>query len=215
MNTKKTIKDYRNESFNVSERFFELFFEKREENDGYLEVFNNCREQGYLFVTHRGGRLIYDTLWVYENRNSDSIVVALGHNSEREDYGMFNDNVYSRRQFFVCGEYEKAVDYALKHLGKPMDVLNLLGNVDKHKILQQSVIVKTLDEALQTHILNNQRNGKGELETKNPTIIFEGRKPVFYILNPENKIKPWEDSENPFLTEDFYIAFWEEKKEGF
>ena len=112
-------------SIKVSERVFDIVGEyltdEKDGNyikiDGYLETFNNCREQGYVLRVdscdyddkNRTADVIY--IWVYENRSSDNIVVSYQIN-EHPYNGMFSDETYEkRRKLFDYGQYQEAADY--------------------------------------------------------------------------------------------------------
>lgn len=213
----KKIKDYRPESINVSEEFFNLLFKKKEFEGGYLEVFNNCREQGYVFSLPLTKGIIFDTVWAYENRNSDSIVVTVGHNSEKEFYGCFNESAYGRKEMFHPDKMTEAVDYALKYIGKEAsDLLNFVGNITGHKIARFPKVVANYQEALKLHKekVTNSKLTNPEKENISPSIIFQGDKPVYYITFPENEIIPWESKGNPFLNEGEYSEAFKKMEEG-
>ena len=122
-------------SIKVSERVFDIVGEylTAEKDgdyikiDGYLETFNNCREQGYVLRVdscdynnkNRTTDVIY--IWVYENRNSDDIVVAHQFNDYPHN-GMFSDETYEkRRKYFDYGHYQEAADYIEKLITKTFE----------------------------------------------------------------------------------------------
>lgn len=41
----------------------------------YVDTFNNCRETGYCFKFYRAGDLKQNVLWIYQERNSDNIIL--------------------------------------------------------------------------------------------------------------------------------------------
>ena len=119
----------------VSERVFDIVCEyldnEATENyvkiSGYLECFNNCREQGYVLTVDsvdwdNEDRTKQDLhIWAFEARSSDDIVVSWQY--EYPNKGMFNDDTYEhRRKYFHGDEIHKAamfiVDLVKKHFEK-------------------------------------------------------------------------------------------------
>lgn len=114
-------------SVKVSERVFDLVADGvnyiNEDGNklcGYLNTFNNCRECGfYLGISDddfdnkdRVKGSLY--VWVFENRNSDNIVV-LHQNEITTCNGMFSDEGYeNNRKFFNYDEEYKASEYIIK-----------------------------------------------------------------------------------------------------
>lgn len=111
------------QTIQVSERVFDLVCNQLDlyasEYDvkisGYLETFNNCREQGFVLTTsttdydgdHTEG--LFHT-WAFEDRHSDSIVVA--HQTEYPNNGMYDEETWrERRKFFAPGAYDAAANY--------------------------------------------------------------------------------------------------------
>jgi len=110
----------------VSERVFDLVCEDLDgyatedyvKISGYLECFNNCREQGYVLHVDsvdwdNEDRTKTDLIvWAFEARSSDDIVV-----SWQTDYphnGMFSEDTYNnRRKYFQYDELQKAANFIL------------------------------------------------------------------------------------------------------
>lgn len=115
----------------VSERVFDIVSENLEpmaldgvKISGYLECFNNCREQGYVLQVYstdykneeRTKETIY--IWAFENRNSDNIVVSW-QNELPGNGMMFSEDTYKeRRKYFNHGDYAKASDFILELVQK-------------------------------------------------------------------------------------------------
>ena len=108
----------------VSERVFDLVCEELDNESsenyikisGYLECFNNCREQGYVLHVDsvdwdnedRTKGELY--IWAFECRNSDDIVVSW--QTEYPHNGMFSEDTYNnRRKYFRYDEIQKAADF--------------------------------------------------------------------------------------------------------
>ena len=110
----------------VSERVFDIVCEALDNEvdndvkiDGWLETFNNCREQGYVLhvdsVDFDNPLRTRDTLyiWVHEHRNGDSIVVRWQKEYPTSN-GMYNDETYNNRStWFHYDELQKAADFIL------------------------------------------------------------------------------------------------------
>lgn len=111
----------------VSERVFDLVCEELDiettENhikiDGWLECFNNCREQGYVLHVesvdwnsqHRTKDNLY--IWAFEARSSDEIVVSW-QTEYPGNKGMFSEDTYNnRRKYFHYDELQKAADFII------------------------------------------------------------------------------------------------------
>lgn len=111
----------------VSERVFDLVCEELDleasENyikiDGYLECFNNCREQGYVLHVSsydwdnqdRTRESLY--VWACESRNSDNIMVIWSN--EYPINGMFHEDDYSkRRKYFHYNELQETASFIIK-----------------------------------------------------------------------------------------------------
>ncbi len=110
----------------VSERVFDLVCDyldsEATENyvkiSGYLECFNNCREQGYVLHVStcdwdNENRTKEDlVIWAFEARSSDEIVVSW--QNEYPHNGMFSeDTYYNRRKYFHYNELQKAADFII------------------------------------------------------------------------------------------------------
>ena len=109
----------------VSERVFDIVcdtldFEQTENYikiDGWLECFNNCREQGYFLNVsssdfHNENRTkdnLY--IWACENRNSDNIMV-IWSTEYPGNKGMFSEEDWKERnKHFRYDELQKAADF--------------------------------------------------------------------------------------------------------
>ena len=110
----------------VSERVFDLVCEDLDEEasenyvkiSGYLECFNNCREQGYVLHVDS---IDWDSenrtktnlvIWAFEARSSDEIVVSW--QNEYPHNGMFSEDTYNnRRKYFHYNELQKAADFII------------------------------------------------------------------------------------------------------
>jgi hypothetical protein len=85
---------------------------------GYLECFNNCREQGYVLHV---SSVDWDNpnqtkedlcIWAFEARSSDEIVVSW--QNEYPHNGMFSEDTYNnRRKYFHYNELQKAADFII------------------------------------------------------------------------------------------------------
>ncbi len=111
----------------VSERVFDIVSENLEpmvldgtKISGYLECFNNCREQGYVLqiysTDYKNEERTKETLyvWAFQCRNSDEIVVSW--QKELPGNGMmFSEVTYKeRRKYFKPGEYQQAANFITK-----------------------------------------------------------------------------------------------------
>lgn len=107
----------------VSERVFDIVCEtldrEASENhikiDGWLECFNNCREQGYvLFVSSTDWNNPNKTkcdlfIWACQCRNSDSIMVVVSNKYPCK--GMFDAEAYNHKTCFRYNQYYEAAEY--------------------------------------------------------------------------------------------------------
>ena len=122
----------------VSERVFDLVCDELDleatENyikiSGYLECFNNCREQGYaLHVSssdwHNENRTKENLyVWSCESRNSDEILVVWSTNYPVN--GKFSEEDWKeRRRYFHYNQLQEASDFIVKlvkeHFSKEFD----------------------------------------------------------------------------------------------
>lgn len=101
-----TLDDYKDDGVKIS---------------GYLQTFNNCREQGYMLTVYstynsekRTEKDLY--VWVFESRNSDEIVVVNSINYPMK--GMFSDDDYENRVYFHYDERYKASEFIVVDLVK-------------------------------------------------------------------------------------------------
>ena len=85
--------------------------------DAGVEMFENCREQGYricLYGSYDDGGV--RTIAFSEHRNSDDIVVY--HSSKHEEYPFgYSDEFWANKKGFRYGEYDEAVDYIFGLVG--------------------------------------------------------------------------------------------------
>ncbi len=110
----------------VSERVFDLVCEELDNEqtnngvkiDGWLETFNNCREQGYVLnldtFDFKNGKATKESLyiWAFESRNSDDIVVSW--QTDYPNNGMFSEETYEkRRKYFRYNELQEAADFII------------------------------------------------------------------------------------------------------
>lgn len=119
-------------SIKVSERVFDLVCEELDllasdynaKIDGYLETFNNCREQGYYLTissiadfndNQRTKENMY--VWAYECRNSDEIVVVISYKYP-SNKGMFDSEAWENRHFFGASELQASADFIVKQVKK-------------------------------------------------------------------------------------------------
>ena len=118
----------------VSERVFDIVCEKLDsaasENyvkiSGYLECFNNCREQGYVLHVSScewdNQIRTKDTLyvWACECRNSDEIMVVWSNQYPND--GMFcQEDWDERRKYFHYDELQKAADFIVELVEKQFE----------------------------------------------------------------------------------------------
>ena len=111
----------------VSERVFDLVCaeldDEASENyvkiSGYMECFNNCREQGYVLHVSSTNWNSEDrtkedlVLWAFEARSSDEIVVSW--QTEYPNNGMFSEETYKeRRKYFHYNQIQEAADFIIK-----------------------------------------------------------------------------------------------------
>ena len=116
-------------SIKVSQRIFDMVMECIDNANeckydirGFLNTFNNCREQGYYADIYGLEQNDYQNLyiWVHEHRNSDAIVVRWS-TSQPEDNGMYSEDTYNNRsKYFNYDEEHDVVnfimDLIMKHL---------------------------------------------------------------------------------------------------
>jgi hypothetical protein len=110
----------------VSERVFDLVCEELDNEqtnnnvkiEGWLETFNNCREQGYVLhldsTDFKNDKRTEENLyvWAFESRNSDDIVVSW--QTDYPNNGMFSDETYKeRREYFRYNGLQEAADFII------------------------------------------------------------------------------------------------------
>ena len=111
----------------VSERVFDLACDALDDEkcesgakiNGYLECFNNCREQGYVLTVYSTDYGCKDRpcdlrIWVCEDRHSDNILVIWDDNRRKPEavsavYGeeayAKNSRHFSYDEFFAAAKY--------------------------------------------------------------------------------------------------------------
>jgi hypothetical protein len=82
---------------------------------GWLDVFNNCRETGYMcrFYSFHEKLITKKNLcfWVFEHRNSDDIVVVTSNKVSAN--GIFDSDAYAKRAHFDFDEERRAARYII------------------------------------------------------------------------------------------------------
>ena len=88
---------------------------RTEEIDGHVDMFDNCREQGYRLVIYpKNSKNKVKTIAFSENRNSDEIVV---YSSNVFESGLpYSEDFWKSAKFFKCKDYEGAKEYIIKLL---------------------------------------------------------------------------------------------------
>ena len=85
--------------------------------DAGVEMFENCREQGYRICLY--GHLdngSVKTIAFSQNRNSDSIVVY--HSTSHEEYPFgYSDEFWNSSKYFSYDDFKGAVDYIFELVG--------------------------------------------------------------------------------------------------
>lgn len=76
------------------------------ELDGYIELFENCREQGYKLVLYKNIATL--TICFSQDRNSDNIVVYFSNQYERNPY---SDIFWNNAKYFNYDQYHAAIYY--------------------------------------------------------------------------------------------------------
>lgn len=113
----------KNESFEVSKKFFENLEQKLNKLNptlkGYYNVFNNCREQGLQLIVY-GDNNVEDDLciWSCMCRNSDQIMVVIGDKNCSNSNNMFDDKAYKCAKYFNYDDCDKATNYTLNVIKK-------------------------------------------------------------------------------------------------
>lgn len=111
------------ESIVVSERVWSYVDEMLEEEDlprvqGWLDVFNNCRETGYMCKFYSLSEKLLNKknlcIWVFEHRNSDDIVVVTSDHATINS--MFDADAYTKRIHFSYDEERRAAKYIIKKI---------------------------------------------------------------------------------------------------
>ena len=76
------------------------------ELDGNIDLFENCREQGYKLVLYKNKATL--TICFSQNRNSDCIVIYFSNKYERNPY---SNDFWNNCKYFNYDQYHLAVDY--------------------------------------------------------------------------------------------------------
>lgn len=96
----------------VNERLFHLL-ERKAKIGGWYEVFNNCREQGYVLrvtdTDYKKDDLIF---WAYRRRNSESIMIVFDTDTEGVN-NMFTESAWVRAKGFEKDCYAEAAQYII------------------------------------------------------------------------------------------------------
>jgi len=117
----------KNRSIQVSEMVFnivcdELDMEVSElgtEIYGWLETFNNCREQGYYLCVRSSTNYTKQPIfiWVFEARNSDDIVVVW--QTRHPKNGMFDEDSYEERnKHFKVDHFAEAATFIFEKVSE-------------------------------------------------------------------------------------------------
>ena len=81
-----------------------------------VEMFENCREQGYRICVYGDKKTDVQTIAFSENRNSDDIVIY--HSPKHEEYAFgYSDEFWSNKKYFRYNDFEGAVNYIFELLG--------------------------------------------------------------------------------------------------
>lgn len=119
----------------VSERVFDIVCEELDleasENyvkiSGYLECFNNCREQGYVLHVSSCDWDNQDRtkdmlcIWACEARSSDSIMVVWSE--KYPNNGMFSEEDWNERtKYFHYDELQKAANFIVELVKKKFEI---------------------------------------------------------------------------------------------
>lgn len=86
------------------------------ENQVCIDVYSNCREQGFFLISYLNNWLPYEdyrAVSFSQNRNSDSIIVQHGVRKDFNQYGVFlTDEMYHKcKKFFGPDEADKAARF--------------------------------------------------------------------------------------------------------
>lgn len=77
-----------------------------------VDTFNNCRESGYRLRISKRGKETWLIIWMYQNRNSDSIAVSWGGAEDCDINNMYSIATYRlRTKEFGWREYGKVADF--------------------------------------------------------------------------------------------------------
>jgi len=80
--------------------------------EGHIEMFENCREQGYRICLHTFGGDRVKTIAFSEHRSSDDIVVY--HSMDHEEYAFgYSEKFWESSKHFRYNDYEGATEYIL------------------------------------------------------------------------------------------------------
>jgi len=80
--------------------------------EGHIEMFENCREQGYRICLHTFGGDRVKTIAFSEHRSSDDIVVY--HSMDHEEYAFgYSEKFWESSKHFRYNDYEGATEYII------------------------------------------------------------------------------------------------------
>ncbi|AFQ96454.1 hypothetical protein [Bacillus phage vB_BceM_Bc431v3] len=102
------------EKIAVAAKLLELVVNHKDtqEVEGHIEMFENCREQGYRICLHTFGGDKVKTIAFSEHRSSDDIVVY--HSMDHEEYAFgYSEKFWESSKHFRYNDYEGATEYIL------------------------------------------------------------------------------------------------------
>lgn len=109
----------------IAENVFNILFNNCIPDDyscsGYIDTFKNCRESGLVLCVDikKGNKSDSTKVWVYENRNSDAIMVVIGKSSGLNN--LFSEVAYKNAKYFNYNDFYAAAEYINEQLGKMVD----------------------------------------------------------------------------------------------
>lgn len=104
-------------------KFFEMLEEKLNKLNsafnGYYNVFNNSKEQGFQLILYTDN-VVEDSLciWSCMDGNSDKIMVVIGDLNCSDKNNGFDDKAYKCAKYFNYDNYNSAIEYTLNVLKK-------------------------------------------------------------------------------------------------
>lgn len=109
-------------SIRISELIFNIVLDKLADYEddfkveGHLEVFNNCREQGFVLSLSNSDYSKGMHIWAYGQRNSDGPTITWDYNkmfSVTEQWNMYSEDSYRNKTEYFEG-VEEAAEFAFK-----------------------------------------------------------------------------------------------------